>query len=211
MLQETPDRTGALAQYGKIAHYYDWQVFFRGVRRKGVASLGLRPGQTALEAGCGTGINLVTMRSYVGDDGKVIGIDQSPLMLAQARAKVARHGWTNVETIASPLEQAELPEQADALLFSYTHDIFRIQSAVDSALAKVKPGGRVVAICTRWDERTAPRYATGVIKLLSRRYMTTFEGIDEPWSNITRHLDDVTFRDYIFGTNVVVAGTKRLE
>lgn len=202
----SPNRTAALAQYGRIAHYYDWQIFFRGVRARGVAALGLRPGQTALEAGCGTGVNFPTMLRYVGRTGRVIGIDQSPEMLRQARKKIERHGWSNVEVIESPLEQAELPLAADALLFSFTHDIFQIPAAVSSALDKVKPGGRVVAICTHWDRQNAPRAATAVIDRLSHRYMTTFEGLEEPWRLIQERLVNVRFRRFWFGTMYVMSG-----
>jgi hypothetical protein len=53
-----------------------------------VAELGLRPGQTALDAGCGTGRALPHLRATVGQTGHVLGFDLTPEMLATAR----RHG-----------------------------------------------------------------------------------------------------------------------
>ena len=53
-----------------------------------VAELGLRPGQTALDAGCGTGRALPHLRTAVGEAGHVLGFDLTPEMLATAR----RHG-----------------------------------------------------------------------------------------------------------------------
>ena len=53
-----------------------------------VAEVGLAAGQTALDAGCGTGRALPHLRAEVGPDGRVLGFDLTPEMLATAR----RHG-----------------------------------------------------------------------------------------------------------------------
>ncbi|WP_372515684.1 class I SAM-dependent methyltransferase [Streptantibioticus ferralitis] len=53
----------------------------------GVGELELRPGQSALDAGCGTGRALAALRTAVGAPGTVIGVDLTPQMLrAAARA-----------------------------------------------------------------------------------------------------------------------------
>jgi SAM-dependent methyltransferase len=59
-----------------------------------VADLGLRAGQTALDAGCGTGRALPHLRRAVGHGGVVLGVDLTPEMLATARRYGRhRHGW----------------------------------------------------------------------------------------------------------------------
>ncbi|MFC3588500.1 class I SAM-dependent methyltransferase [Streptantibioticus rubrisoli] len=50
----------------------------------GVAELGLRAGQSALDAGCGTGRALPALRAAVGPHGTVIGADLTPEMLRAA-------------------------------------------------------------------------------------------------------------------------------
>lgn len=58
-----------------------------------VASLGLRRGDTVLDAGCGTARATPFMRAAVGDQGCVVGVDATPEMIAEAvrlgRARVA--------------------------------------------------------------------------------------------------------------------------
>ncbi|MGW2055649.1 class I SAM-dependent methyltransferase [Streptomyces sp. NPDC001840] len=49
-----------------------------------VADLGLRPGDTVLDAGCGTGRALPPLRKAVGPRGTVLGVDLTPEMLEQA-------------------------------------------------------------------------------------------------------------------------------
>ncbi|MFA3840249.1 class I SAM-dependent methyltransferase [Streptomyces aureus] len=58
-----------------------------------VAELGLRAGDRALDAGCGTGRALPALRDAVGPSGAVLGVDLTPAMLeAAARAGRDRAG-----------------------------------------------------------------------------------------------------------------------
>src|SRR4051794_18696875 len=51
-----------------------------------VAQAGLRPGDVAVDVGCGTGRALPALAAAVGPRGRVIGLDLTPDMLAAARA-----------------------------------------------------------------------------------------------------------------------------
>ncbi|GDY61305.1 SAM-dependent methyltransferase [Streptomyces avermitilis] len=58
-----------------------------------VAELGLREGDRVLDAGCGTGRALPSLRAAVGSSGVVVGVDLTPAMLAAAaRAGRGRDG-----------------------------------------------------------------------------------------------------------------------
>lgn len=56
-----------------------------------VARMGLLPGQTALDLGCGSGRALPALRAGVGDKGKVFGVDVTSAMLTAA-AREGRAG-----------------------------------------------------------------------------------------------------------------------
>ncbi|GAA2617013.1 class I SAM-dependent methyltransferase [Streptomyces axinellae] len=49
-----------------------------------VAELGLSPGASVLDAGCGTGRALPALREAVGSEGTVLGADLTPAMLEEA-------------------------------------------------------------------------------------------------------------------------------
>lgn len=58
-------------------------------KRRFVASLELRPGQTVADIGCGPGTDLGRLADAVGDRGSVIGVDREPRMLEEARRRLA--------------------------------------------------------------------------------------------------------------------------
>jgi ubiquinone/menaquinone biosynthesis C-methylase UbiE len=70
------------------------------------------------------------LEEAVGQQGAIVGIELSPGMMKQARARVARHRWGSVTLLNAPVEEAIIPVKADAALFCFTHDIMRRREAV---------------------------------------------------------------------------------
>jgi SAM-dependent methyltransferase len=108
-----------------------------------VADLGLRAGQTALDAGCGTGRALPHLRGAVGPGGTVLGVDLTPEMLTTARRYGRhRHGWLVLaDARRLPLRDGEVDAAFAAGLLPHLPD-----AEVDglSELARVtRPGGRL--------------------------------------------------------------------
>ena len=52
-----------------------------------LARMGLGEGQSVLDLGCGPGADALEMASIVGDTGRVVGIDASEVMVAEARRR----------------------------------------------------------------------------------------------------------------------------
>lgn len=75
--------------YHWIAKVYDaiFQPILRPARRKGVPLYPPRQGMVILDIGCGTGAQLDL---YKRSGAMLLGIDQSPAMLARARRRLAR-------------------------------------------------------------------------------------------------------------------------
>jgi ubiquinone/menaquinone biosynthesis C-methylase UbiE len=93
------------------------------LRKKAVQRLALRPGETVLEIGCGTGRNLPLLCDAVGNDGQVIGVDASSGMLARAQQWVTRHHRQNVRLLHQDAAELTLPGQVDAALFSLSYSV----------------------------------------------------------------------------------------
>jgi SAM-dependent methyltransferase len=201
-----PDREAALAQYRRRAGVYDFELaLFEPLRRTAVARLELRPGQTVIDVGCGTGLSLPLLVAAVGRHGRVIGIEQSPEMLDRARGRAKAAGWRQVELVESSVESASIPRRGDAALFHFTHDILQRPEAVANVIAALKPGAMVVASGLKW----APPWALGVNLMVlpaAWRSVTSMEGLAAPWHLLQAHLPDLQFSSALFGGGYVASG-----
>ncbi|HPM77397.1 MAG TPA: class I SAM-dependent methyltransferase [bacterium] len=80
------------AYFDSIADKWDgWEdlVALPGRLREGLSALGVRPGETVIDLGCGTGNLTAVLVEMVGERGCVIGVDFSPVMLARAQTKLS--------------------------------------------------------------------------------------------------------------------------
>jgi ubiquinone/menaquinone biosynthesis C-methylase UbiE len=204
-----PDRELALRRYERLAPTYD-RPGTRGerLRRRAVETLDLAPGETVLDVACGTGVNFPLIEDAIGPSGRLIGIDLSPDMAREARKRIDANGWRNVTLIEAPAEEAELPAPADAVLFSFTHDILRSDRALENVLGSVKPGARVVAL----GQKFAPWFALPInakVWWVARRYRTTFDGSRRPWSKLGRFVHDLEVEPLRAGSAYIARGRVR--
>jgi ubiquinone/menaquinone biosynthesis C-methylase UbiE len=210
-----PDRVEARRRYDSIAVDYDRYLgmqsnrlgrYLEGVRKRAVAALQLKPGQTVIDVGCGTGASFARLIAAVGRDGRVLGVDQSGGMLEVAAKRIADEGWTNVELIEAAVEETRLPD-ADAAIFFFTHDLVRTPAALDNVTTAVRPGGRVVTAGFQRPSSWLARIALPA-RLIMRRYITTDEGLAKPWDLLAERLDDVTSESLLLGAIYIAAGRR---
>lgn len=58
---------------------------------------GIKPGDTVLDLGSGAGNDAFVARAETGPDGRVIGVDFTPEMIAKAKENATKLGYANVE------------------------------------------------------------------------------------------------------------------
>lgn len=207
-----PDRAKALEQYRRRAGIYDFELaLFEPVRSAAIARLALRPGQTVLDVGCGTGLSLPALRQAVGAQGRVVGIEQSPEMIARARERVATHGWRNVELLCSPVETAPIGRvvrRADAALFHFTHDILCRPEAVANVVAHLKPGARVVASGLKWARGwTFP--VNAFVLPAALHSVTSLAGLDAPWRELAARVGPLEVESMLLGAVFIASSAAR--
>jgi trans-aconitate 2-methyltransferase len=111
--------------------------------REVIERLELGGDETVLDAGCGSGRVTKLLLERL-PDGRVIGVDASPSMIAKARESLGEE----VELIVSDLLDLELPEPVDAIFsnaaFHWILDHHRLFERLHAAL---RPGGVLEAQC----------------------------------------------------------------
>ena len=204
--RRAPDRSAALAQYRRRAAGYDTELaLFEPIRREAIARLGLHRGDTVLDVGCGTGLSFELLHERIGKAGRIVGIEQCPEMLDQAKARVDENHWPHVDLVCAPAANARIPVQADAALFHFTHDVLRERAAIGNVLAHLKRGARVVASGLQW----APAWAwptNGFVLLAAMYSVTSFDGLGRPWDMLARRLSDVDVQTSLMGGIYVLSG-----
>ena len=121
----------------------------RVMRQRTVDLAELRPGESVLEVGCGTGAVARAARTRVGLAGQVFGIDPSGEMIAEARRKAARH-HVQIDFRVAGIEALPLPHTSvDAALSSLMMhhlpaDLKR--TGLAEVRRVLKPGGRLVIV-----------------------------------------------------------------
>jgi ubiquinone/menaquinone biosynthesis C-methylase UbiE len=176
-------------------------------RERAAEALGLAPGDSVIDAGCGCGLTLPHLEQRVGPGGRVCGVDLSPDMLDRARRRVHRAGWENVRLVLASVEEAELPSGVDAVLICAAHDVMRSPRGLANLLGRLRPGGRVVAAGCRW----APWWPLGALNLTvwaaNLPFVTTFEGFDRPWSHLLELVPDLSVEVVAGGCGYIARGS----
>jgi SAM-dependent methyltransferase len=201
------DIAAAVEHYRGLAPRYDhFTRRINHIRERTIEALALEPGQTVLDAGCGTGWCIPRLAKRVGSTGRIIGFDPSPEMLGIARTRPA--DTTPVELIEAGADEVEFSGVVDAVLFSYTHDLIRSRTALGHVLGKARTGARVAATSTKlYAPWLVP--ANWYLRYSHRSYITNFEGFEAPWSLLAEYLDDFKVSTGPFTQHYVATGRVR--
>jgi len=194
--------------YARDAVEYDRRTSaFARYREMVVGALPLRPGDTVIDAGCGTGLCFAAIQERIGPGGTIVGVDAAPEMLELAAERVADAGWSNVVLTCSPLETAELPT-ADHALFCAVHDIMQSGPALDNVLGHLRAGAGVAAGGGKW----GPVWAIGLnasVLGLHAPYVRDFAGFDRPWTLLAERVADLTVQELAMGAGYVASGVRK--
>lgn len=199
-------------RYDLIADYlYPLAGFqVRRYRRETVQALHLRPGDTVVDLGCGTGLNFPWLQSAVGADGKIVGVDLTDPMLEQARQRVHNAGWKNVELIQSDMTQFAFPAAVSGILSTFAITLVpEYDQVIRTAAEALAPAGSMAILDLKRPEGW-PDWAVRFAAWLNKPFGVSLELEGrQPWKSIRRHLNEVLFREYYFGTLYLAVGELR--
>jgi len=117
-------------------------------RRRATEALDLGAGEVVIEMGCGNGNSLPALRSGVGSNGAVFGLDASHGMTRAARERARTAGWENVHIVRGDAGRLPVVERAaDAAYASMSLSaVSDPHDAVESIRDSLRPGGRFVVL-----------------------------------------------------------------
>jgi SAM-dependent methyltransferase len=109
---------------------------------------GLRPGQSAIDLGCGPRGILDLLAGRVAPGGQVIGLDANPAHTAMAVEFAAGHELGNVQVITADARHTGLPAESLDLVHARTLlvNVPEPAEVVAEMVRLAKPGGWVVAV-----------------------------------------------------------------
>lgn len=109
----------------------------------------LQAGETVLDLGCGGGFDAFVAGPRVGSEGKIIGVDMTPEMIAKARKNTEiyteRTGLSNVEFLEGEIEDIPVEDgTVDVVISNCVINLSPDKPQVWKEISRVlKPGGRV--------------------------------------------------------------------
>lgn len=201
--------------YRRRARWYDvtanlyYLIGFReqAYRRKAVVALRLRPGDTVVELGCGTGLNFPLLEDAIGPEGRIVGVDLTPEMLEVAEERVRRSNWRNVELVNADAASFRFPERVDGVISTFAITLLeRYDMAIRNAASALSPGGRLVIL-----DLKRPAWAPDWLFRLGVRVVSPFGVRAElshrcPWESMGRCLEEVAVSDLYWGFAYIAAG-----
>jgi demethylmenaquinone methyltransferase/2-methoxy-6-polyprenyl-1,4-benzoquinol methylase len=224
MTQVDGSRERLIETYRKKAKHYDLTSWLypapcypqRSQRLRTIGSLGLSAGDTVVDMCCGTGPNFALLQKVIGPGGRIVGVDMTDAMLAQAQSRVEKNGWSNVSLV-----------QSDALAFDFPADVNGIMSTyamtqVPECADVIAHGAKALIAGGRWAvlDLKVPDKTPGFVSQLGTATVRPFASIDQwvtrrPWDVIreamAEELTDPSWTELFFGTAFVAVGSRAMD
>ncbi len=212
----TKDEVTAI--YRKRAKRYDFTAnLFRVIgfrepayREMAVKALNLQRGDTVVEIGCGTGLNFPLLQEAVGPAGKIIGVDLTDAMLAEAHSRVEKQGWTNVELVQSDAAQYRFPSGVDGIISSFAITLVpEFDQIIRNGAEALSPGKRWVILDFQLPTKQPARLLTPLAVWLTRPFGVRIEMANRhPWESIDKYFTNSSLTEYYMGMAYISVGKR---
>jgi ubiquinone/menaquinone biosynthesis C-methylase UbiE len=186
----------------------------RAQRLRAVQALDLRRGDSVIDIACGTGLNFPSIEHVIGPAGRIVGVDLTDAMLAHARDRSEKNGWSNISLVQADAADFDFPHEVDAILCTYAlTQVPECAEVIAHGAAALSGRGRWVVL-----DLKVPDNTPGWLAQLGTAVLRPFASIDEwigrrPWEAIhaamEEELADVSWTESAFGTAFLAAGSRR--
>lgn len=178
-------------------------------RRMAVECLCLRPGDTAIDIGCSSAVELERLQRAVGTQGQVLVVESEQSALDRVGRWISHRQWTNVHPVRADLGEYKFPAEVAGILCAGTVARVRdVDAFTRKAAAALRTGGRLVLLDSSLMWPRLPPASDESHGACARR------GHPCPpdlylWRIVSRHLSPALFLQRLFGAVFMVAGESR--
>jgi ubiquinone/menaquinone biosynthesis C-methylase UbiE len=143
-----------------------------------IDALDLKPGLVVADVGAGSGYMTVRMAERVGPTGRVYATDIQPQMITLLESRLADENITNVTPVLGLEDDPNLPEGAVdvMLLVDVYHEFSEPQQMLRGLRNALKPGGRLVLLEYRKEDRSIPIYESHKMTVAEAKLEVEAEG-----------------------------------
>ena len=172
-------------------YFYDFtRKYYLLGRDRLLAEMNVQAGERVLEAGCGTGRNLIILAKRHPET-HFYGLDASAAMLETAQAKVIAASVQNI-TLKIALaddftfdKTFDLTDPFDKIFFSYSISMIPVwRESIQNALQNLKPGGELF-IVDFYDQKELPKPFQILLKGWLEKFHVQF------WDDLIPHLESL--------------------
>jgi cyclopropane fatty-acyl-phospholipid synthase-like methyltransferase len=176
--------------------------FIKPVRQKAVELLYLKQGDRVLDMGCGPGGCFPYLVRAVGPFGEVLGIEISPEVTINARRRIAKNGWKNVQVIEADAREVDLTGTFDGLLMFAAADISGSEKALENIFPHLKDNARVVIFGVKVSSHRLAKILNPFFRMMiSKLGFPTTPGLDyQPWRLVEQRVGKLDIEEYFFGS-----------
>ena len=217
MSQIDSTREHLIETYRKSARHYDLtsRLYYpqRAHRRRAIQALRLRPGDSVVEIACGTGLNFPLIEQEIGPEGRIVAVDLTDAMLAQAQHRIETNGWSNISLVQADAADLEFPTGVDAILATYAHSLLpECRQVIAHGAAALSAGGRWVVLDLKVPDNM-PRWLAELGIATVGRFGSLDEWIARrPWDEVRVAMQDtlvdLSWTDLLFGTAYLAGGSR---
>ena len=189
--------------YDKIMNAVSFGLYRRFIV-KAVKDMDIKPGDSILDLGCGTGRNAALIANYLSEDGRITGIDISEIMERQFRKN-----FSDDKRVKFINQRTDIPfdlgQQFDKVLISFVihgfpHEVRK--TVIGNVFKHLKPGGTFLMLdFSEFDMKKMPFHHRFLFKSIECKY--AFDFIEKDWKNILGENNFIDFTESFYFRNYV--------
>ncbi|RJQ85061.1 MAG: methyltransferase domain-containing protein [Desulfobacteraceae bacterium] len=187
--------------------YYLFGLREFAYRKKAVQALSLKPGDTVVELGCGTGLNFHFLQKKISPHGQIIGVDLTGAMLAKARQRARRNRWNNINLVQSDAASFGFPQRVDGVLSTFALTLVPEYDRVIQNCASALPAGKRCVILDFKKPEHWPNWLIQTYARLTKPFGVTLDLAERHLCKSVRsHMDLIDFKEFYFGAIYICVG-----